>query len=102
MSDKTVQEFYEELGFEEIETEEQATAFYYEKIPGGIYALVTDEEGGLPQTLRQRIIFAAYSPEDAYSWSVEFKNSYLFQELWVQAQNSEDKFAVVQAQLSTD
>jgi hypothetical protein len=96
MDTETLQEFYQSLGFEEITVEDGYTAFFYELSPEGMYALVTDEDGAIPQTLKQRVIFAAYSPEGAFRWSTGFKNSYLLKECWETAQTAEGKFAAVE------
>lgn len=96
MNTETLQEFYQSLGFEEITVEDGYTAFFYELSPEGMYALVTDEDGKMPQTLKQSIIFAAYSSEGAFRWSTGFKNSYLLKECWSTAQTPEEKFAAVE------
>ncbi|MDF2499859.1 MAG: hypothetical protein K0Q77_573 [Anaerosporomusa subterranea] len=82
MQEESVLEFFQALGFEEIDIEDGLTALSVEFAPTGNYALITNEEGTLPEKLRQNLIFACYTPEGAYQWSVGFKNSYVFTEIW--------------------
>lgn len=85
MSNENVMEFYETLGFEETEVDDGFTALFFELAPEGIYALITDEDGAIPQSLKQSVILACYSPEGAFLWSTSFKNSYLFKDCWSEA-----------------
>lgn len=93
---ENVMEFYETLGFEEIDIEDGYTAFFYEVDNEGTYALITDEDGALPKSLKQRIIFACYNSEDAYIWSASFKNSYILQEIWSKSEAINDKLNAIQ------
>ena len=77
--------FFQTLGFDEIDIEDGLTALAVE-LGDGSYALLTDDEGGLPEDLKQFLIFAYYSPEGAYQWSAGFKNAHLFQEIWTQGE----------------
>lgn len=96
MSDENVMDFYKTLGFEEIEIEDGLTALSFEVSPEENYALLTDEEGSIPTSLRQIIVFAYYTPEGAFLWSTSFKNSYLFQEIWSEADTPEHKLTAMQ------
>lgn len=91
----TLIELYESLGFEQVETEDGQAALGIELSPEGKYGLVTDSEGVLPQTLKQEIVFACYSPEDSFLWSASFKNTDTFRELWASAAAAEDKLAAI-------
>ncbi len=86
-------EFYETLGFEETEIEDGLIVLGIELTPEGNYALLTDKEGTMPQKLDQTVIFAYYSPEDAFLWSVSFKNSTVFKEIWTKSSTTEDRLA---------
>lgn len=94
MSTESVIDFYEALGFEETEIEDNLTAFVFD-FDDGSYGLLTDEDGVLPETLKQRLIFALYTSEGAFQWSTSFKNSYTFQDLWNSAQ-SEQKLEILE------
>lgn len=77
-----VLDFYETLGFEEIEIEDDLTALFVEIDLGGSYALITNEEGEMPESLKQSIVFACYSAEGVFLWSTSFANSHQFSEIW--------------------
>ena len=74
-ADSQVLDFFAALGFEEIEIEDELTALCYEESPEGEYALITDEEGSLPDSLKVPLMFACYSAEGAFLWSTGFKNA---------------------------
>ena len=91
-----VMNFYEDLGFEEAQIEDGLTALFFEVSPDGSYALLTNDSGAIPESLRQPLIFACYTEAGAFLWSTSFKNSYLLQETWVQEQDPVKKFEAVQ------
>ena len=86
---------YGPLGFEETEIVDGPPALIFESSPGGSYALLTDEEGAIPQSLRVPVIFAFYTPDDVFQWSVGFKNSYLFAEAWSETAAPEQKIEAI-------
>lgn len=96
MSDESVLTFYEDLGFEETAIEDDLTALSLEVDPQGSYALITDEEGAVPETLKQAVVFACYTPEGAFQWSASFKNSYVFKDIWAGSQPTEQKLDAIQ------
>lgn len=79
-----VSAFFVDLGFEEIEIEDHATALCFEEAPDGEYVLLTDEEGNQPDSLTLPLILACYSANNAFLWSVSFKNATQFKTLWSQ------------------
>jgi hypothetical protein len=96
MSDESVLDFYEALGFEETEIEDGLTALLFEFASDDSYALLTNDDGKLPEILRQPIIYACYTPEGAFLWSASFKNSFLFKDIWSGAETPEGKQAAIQ------
>lgn len=82
MSNDTLFDFYEQLGFEEAEVDDGLTALFQEIDADGGYVLITDEDGAIPDSLKQAVILACYSPEGSYEWSATFKNSQAFQAAW--------------------
>lgn len=88
-------EFYELLGFEEVDIDEGQLALGIELSADGAYGLLTDTEGNMPTTQNREIIFALYSPEDAFLWSASFKNSAVFKDIWTSAATGEDKLAAI-------
>lgn len=99
MSDESVLDFYKPLGFEMTDIEDDLTALSFEIDPEGSYVLLTNEEGVLPETLKQSVIFAYYTPEGAYQWSASFKNSYVFKDIWSGSQSTEQKLDAIQKRL---
>lgn len=95
MAEENVLDFFQALGFEEIEIEDGLTALAAELNPDGSYALITSEEGALPERLKQFLLFACYRPDGAYRWSVGFKNALVFKEIWSQGETTEQKFEAV-------
>ena len=95
VSGEAVLDFYESLGFEETDIEDDLTALYFETDPQGSYVLMTNEEGAIPETLKQAVIFACYTPEGAFQWSASFKNSYVFRDIWSGAQTPQEKLDAV-------
>ena len=89
-------EFFQGLGFDEIEIEDGLTAYFIETGADESYALVTDDNGESPANLRKPLIFACYSPEGAFLWSASFKNAFLFKETWQQSEAISDKLAAIQ------
>jgi hypothetical protein len=96
MSDENSRDFYQQLGFEETDMEDYVTALLFEYDPDGSYALITDEEGKTPESLRQIVQFTCYRPDGAFLWSTSFRNSFLFKELWDAAATPSEKIAAVQ------
>ena len=96
VSDESVLDFYGALGFEETDIEDGLTAFYLEIDSQGSYVLITNDEGGIPESLKQPVIFACYTPEGAFQHSASFKNSYVFKEIWSSAQTVEQKLDAIQ------
>jgi hypothetical protein len=91
-----IMEFYEELGFEEIEIEDGLTALFFEIDPEGSYVLLTDDDGDVPQSLKQPLVLACYTAEGAFEWSATFKSSPVFKEIWTVAPAPAEKLAAVQ------
>lgn len=88
--------FYETLGFEEMEIEDGLTALAFEFSPDESFALLTDEDGAIPDNLKQRVIFAYYTAEGIFRWSIGFKNSHVFQNVWSEQATPERKLAMMQ------
>lgn len=96
MSSENVLDFYKELGFEEIDVEDGLTAFFIETASDGSYALLTDDNGVMPLHLRKVVVvFACYSSAGAFLWSSSFKNSFLFKDIWLQAEDIAGKLAAI-------
>ena len=94
MSD-TIVNFYGALGFEQTEIEDNLVVLGIEVSATGDYALLTDDNGKMPDNLNQPVTFACYTPDDAYLWNAGFKNSALFKEVWETAATIEEKLAAI-------
>jgi hypothetical protein len=94
-SNDAVMNFYEDLGFEEAQIEDGLTALFFEVSPDGSYALLTNDSGAIPESLRQPLIFACYTEAGSFLWSTSFKNSYLLQEIWAVESTPAQKFEAV-------
>jgi len=95
VSDENALDFFETLGFEETDIEDGLTALFFETDPQGSYALLTNEEGAIPENLKQAVIFACYTPEGAFQWSASFKNAYVFKDIWSGAETPEQKLDAI-------
>lgn len=95
MSNETIITFYAALGFEETEIDDGLLVPGIELTPAGNYALITDDEGTVPKSLNQGIIFAYYTAEDSYLWSASFKSSAAFKELWTGVQTNEARLDAI-------
>jgi hypothetical protein len=94
MSKVSPKDFFQALNFEETEIEDKLMALSCE-FEDGSYGLITDEEGALPESVNQPIVFAYYTPEDSFLWSTSFKNSYIFKDIWSAEQTAEQNLAAL-------
>jgi|GEM_PF-1005595 hypothetical protein len=81
MTDNALLEAYEPFDFFEAEIEDGCTALIYEPIANEEYSLITNVDGTMPEDLEQEIIFATYTADGVFAWSVGFENSHHFLEL---------------------
>jgi predicted lactoylglutathione lyase len=88
-------DFYEAIGFEEIEIEDKLTALCCEIDESGSYVLLTDDNGAFPAALKQQVLFTLYSPEGSFQWSTSFKNADEFKELWQEATAPKEKLEAI-------
>lgn len=95
MSDENVIDFYKDLEWEEIEIENGITALFFETATTENYALITNDDGLPPSSLRETIVFACYTAEGSFLWSISFKNSFLFKEIWTKIQSPADKIEAI-------
>lgn len=95
MNNDALLEAYEPFDFYETETEDGSTALIYEPSETDEYALITDADGTMPVDLEQEIIFAAYTADGAFAWSVGFENSHQFLELLNTHSKSDDLIELV-------
>ncbi len=95
MEDGNARDFFAALGFEETEIEDGLTALCCETDEDGGYALVTDDEGAVPENLKRAVVFACYTPEGAFAWSAGFKHAYVFRDVWAKPATVAEKVAAL-------
>ena len=91
----TIEDFYQPLGFEIIEFAEDGPTLCYEPAEDGQYAILTTEEGLVPESLEEKVIFSYYCEAGAFRWHLEFKNSQAFAEVWPAGASAEERFAAM-------
>ena len=96
IENQAVLDYFTALGFEMIPIEEGLTALSVEEAPDGEYALITDEEGSLPDSLEVPLLLACYTGKGAYLWSTSFKNAAQFMEIWSQGETYAEKLQAAQ------
>ena len=82
IENQAILDYFLALGFEEIPIEEGLTALSFEEKPDGEYALITNEDGGLPESLEIPLMLAFYTAQGAFLWSTGFKNAAQCKEVW--------------------
>lgn len=82
MAKEDVLEFYGQDDFYETEIEDGLTALACDINEAGDYALISDENGAFLEDLAQPVVFACYTVEGSFLWSVTFKNSRQFMAVW--------------------
>lgn len=95
MNNDALLEAFEPFDFYETEIEDGCMALIYEPIENEAYALITDVDGTMPMDLEQEIIFAAYTADGAFAWSVGFESSHQFLELLNTHSKSDDLVDIV-------
>nr|WP_320147219.1 hypothetical protein [uncultured Anaeromusa sp.] len=91
-----VEDFYQPLGFEIIEFSEDGPTLCYEPVENDQYAILTTEEGLVPESLEEKVIFSYYCKAGAFRWHVEFENSQAFAEVWPSAATPAERFAAME------
>ena len=90
MDGDALESFYENLGFELVEIDDRETLFY-QIDDDGDYATITDEDGGVPTSLNEPIIFNLYDD----MWSVTVEDSEYFGELFARVEDTDELLAVL-------
>ena len=69
MDGDALESFYENLGFELVEIDDRETLFI-KLMMMVIMSTITDEDGGVPTSLNEPIIFNLYDDMNSFQWSV--------------------------------
>ena len=96
IENQAILDYFIELGFEEIPIEEGLSALSFEESPEGEYALITDEDGSVPESLEAPLMLACYTEKGAFLWSTGFKNAAQFKEIWSSGNTYAEKLAAAQ------
>lgn len=75
-------DYFSTLGFEAIPIEDGLTALCFEEGPDGEYALITNEDGIIPDSLKGPLLLSFYTDKGAFLWSTGFKGALQFKEIW--------------------
>ena len=94
MDGDALESFYENLGFELVEIDDRETLFY-QIDDDGDYATITDEDGGVPTSLKEPITFNLYDEIDSFQWSVTVEDSEYFGELFTRVEDTDELLAVL-------
>lgn len=95
MDSDTLESFYENLGFELVEIDDRDTLFY-QISDDGDYATITDDNGNVPTSLDEPIIFTLYDENDSFQWSVTIEDSHYFGELFTRVEDTEELLSHLQ------
>ena len=96
LENQAILDYFYELGFEEIPIEEGLSALSFEEMPEGEYALITNEDGNLPEALNIPLMLACYTAKGAFLWSTGFKNAAQFKEVWSHGKTYNEKLQAAQ------
>lgn len=83
--------YFENLGFELAEIDNQASLFMdLEDTNWGYYAIVTDVDGNIPSSIDQPIVWSVYDDNDSFQWSVTIENAIYLKTLFEETDNLDD------------
>ena len=92
---EAITRFYEALGFEEIDFDDEPVLFS-ELDDDGNYAIITDEDGMMITSLEQPALFSYYTGDDEFQWSVTLEDSYFLKDIMNRHDDMDDLLQVLQ------
>ncbi len=100
MDTDTVQQEFEDIGFEIVEVDER-DVLLYELSDGseeedGQYAIVSDEDGRIPVSMDTPVIVSVYDDNDTFQWSVTLPNGEELKELFLRVESAEELLDTLQ------
>lgn len=100
MDTDTVQQEFEDIGFEIVEVDER-DVLLYELSDGseeedGQYAIISDEDGRIPTAMDTPVIVSVYDDNDAFQWSVTLPNGKELKELFLRVESAEELLDTLQ------
>ena len=100
MDTDTVQQEFENIGFEIVEIDER-DVLLYELSDGseeedGQYAIVSDEDGRIPETMESPVIVSIYDDNDTFQWSVTLSSGEELKDLFLRIESAEELLETLQ------
>ena len=100
MDTDTVQQEFENIGFEIVEVDERDVLLYElsdgSEEEGGQYAIISDDDGRIPTSMDMPIIVSVYDDNDTFQWSVTLPNGDELKDLFLRVESAEDLLDTLQ------
>lgn len=100
MDTDTVQQEFENIGFEIVEVDERDVLLYElsdgSEEEAGQYAIVSDDDGRIPTSMDMPIIVSVYDDNDTFQWSVTLPNGDELKDLFLRVESAEELLDTLQ------
>ena len=100
MDTDTVQQEFENIGFEIVEVDERDVLLYElsdgSEEEAGQYAIVSDDDGRIPTSMDTPIIVSVYDDNDTFQWSVTLPNGDELKDLCLRVESAEELLDTLQ------
>ena len=100
MDTDTVQQEFENIGFEIVEVDERDVLLYElsdgSEEEAGQYAIVSDDDGRIPTSMHTPIIVSVYDDNDTFQWSVTLPNGDELKDLFLRVESAEELLDTLQ------
>ena len=100
MDTDTVQQEFENIGFEIVEVDERDVLLYElsdgSEEEAGQYAIVSDDDGRIPTSTDTPIIVSVYDDNDTFQWSVTLPNGDELKDLFLRVESAEELLDTLQ------
>lgn len=94
MDSDGIRNYFDNLGFELVEIDGHEVLFL-ELAELGDYAVVTDMDGNIPDSLEVPVIWSVYDENDSFQWSVTIENATFIKRLFEDVDSKEDVLATL-------
>ena len=100
MDTDTLQQEFENIGFEIGEVDERDVLLYElsdgSEEEAGQYAIVSDDDGRIPTSMDTPIIVSVYDDNDTFQWSVTLPNGDELKDLFLRVESAEELLDTLQ------
>ena len=100
MDTDTVQQEFENIGFEIVEVDERDVLLYElsdgSEEEAGQYSIVSDDDGRIPTSMDTPIIVSVYDDNDTFQWSVTLPNGDELKDLFLRVESAEELLDTLQ------